>query len=1090
MRRRTITAALVLGFVLSVAAVYPIVGLFAPLLLPGWHPPLPNLFHGLLLMASAVVGVPILLFGGMAAVRYADAAGLKDGLRMGLLAGATIGMAIYLTIILPINALAAYGVITPRIPHLLAANPLPPASLLEYVTMFDRTSYSAELTIGFMVLFWGLQGAMMGWRRRFVPRPRRGTLLSVLVEGQNPREWARQDESVLRVSMFVGVAIGALVMISTFGWFYYTGFNQSLPDFETLLQNSSAGMITSSLPDALRVLSPVLSVVMLTYGFVIVGLARQPRNRVRQRVMGVTFAGVIIFAFFCAVALRIFYFNVGLTPFLLSDMLLRDSTEIDSFFEQIRPVMDSFTVPQLLIWVTLASAWAAVAVAVGLGMLWGGLQGLVSALIMPMFVKRPVDRAADVYNHLKRDPNGLLPLLYTLCSTGKEASDTLAHLTLITHRPLPDVAMVAAAHHTLATSRDRGEQVQAAGVIEDVLSAHPQWRWSAEFGTVYGTLYDVLMAGSFDQILRVPPPSTQETGSLPPLMARSLQHLTRIITELQKSQKVDDLRTQLIFLENGLAAIHDAQRFVATEMGSDGDSAVGLPQRNALLAALDHWQGVVLNAIQRQKGRADISSTLQSQLCAFCNPMPLMWEVANNGLNVAQEVRLRVLPGAGYVVDEGETEIEILPPGESRELVLTIVPQTDARRLRVEWEVVYDDAVVDDRQVTFADMVEFAEPERPFERVFPIPYVTGTPLKTDDVFVGRDDVFAFIYENLLGAHQNNVIILHGQRRTGKTSVLYRLGQVMADTHYGVLIDMQGKPARSEADFLYSIADDIAFALEDEGLMVPLPERSEFVDAPEFTFRNRFLRGLTSQLNGKQLLLMFDEFEELQHRVESGRLQPEIFPFLRNLMQHEEKVDFVFSGTHRLEDLSATYWSVLFNIAAYKPITFLSADDVRRLMTEPIAQYEIEFDPLAVERISKVTAGHPYFAQLILHELMVYHNETARTYLTVTDVNQAVERILERGEAHFKYIWSESTDDERELLLASAELLHGSKRGVTLAELQAHLAAQGYGSDDEWQAALGSLVGRDILTLSGAKRQLVGFKVDLIRLWIERTRPRL
>jgi hypothetical protein len=72
--------------------------------------------------------------------------------------------------------------------------------------------------------------------------------------------------------------------------------------------------------------------------------------------------------------------------------------------------------------------------------------------------------------------------------------------------------------------------------------------------------------------------------------------------------------------------------------------------------------------------------------------------------------------------------------------------------------------------------------------------------------------------------------LHGQRRTGKTSVLYRLGEVMADSHYGVLIDMQGKPARGEADFLFSIADDIAFALEDHGIFVEPPQREAFEDA--------------------------------------------------------------------------------------------------------------------------------------------------------------------------------------------------------------------------------------------------------------------
>ena len=159
-------------------------------------------------------------------------------------------------------------------------------------------------------------------------------------------------------------------------------------------------------------------------------------------------------------------------------------------------------------------------------------------------------------------------------------------------------------------------------------------------------------------------------------------------------------------------------------------------------------------------------------------------------------------------------------------------------------------------------------------------------------------------------------------------------------------------------------------------------------------------------------LLFDEFEELQRRVEDGRLQPEIFQFLRNLMQHDSRVDFVFSGTHKLEELGAEYWSILFNIAAYKPITFLSDDDMLRLIRNPIADYNLEYDPLAEERIIKVTAGHPYFSQLVLHEMVVLHNETQRSYMTVMDVDNGLERIVERGEAHFKFIWSESSEEER------------------------------------------------------------------------------
>ena len=543
----------------------------------------------------------------------------------------------------------------------------------------------------------------------------------------------------------------------------------------------------------------------------------------------------------------------------------------------------------------------------------------------------------------------------------------------------------------------------------------------------------------------------------------------------------------MIFLENSLEAIHAAQGFLASALAAQ--KAVALPQRVALGDALSHWQTIVLAAIKRLKGRADLTAALQSRQCAHCTPLPLVWLVQNKGLNVAQAVRLRLLPGDGYAVDSGETEIEILPVGETRQLTLTVLPHASARRLRVAWELHYDDAVDNDRRLTFADVVDFDAPQRPFQRIFPIPYVTGTPLKSDDVFVGRADVFAFIRENLLGAHQNNVIILHGQRRTGKTSVLYRLRTTMADTHIAVLIDMQGKPARNEADFLYAIADDIAFALEDAGIDVALPPREAFEASPEFYFRARFLRSLYPRLGDRRLLLLFDEFEELQRRVENGRLQPEIFQFLRNLMQHEESLDFVFSGTHRLEDLSADYWSVLFNIAVYKPITFLSPVEVRRLMTAPVADYPVEYDPLAAERIIQAAAGHPYFTQLILHEMLVHYNATQRSYLTAADVAQVLERIVERGEAHFKYIWAESTPAEREMLQATAELLHAAEV-VNVNAARELLEKYGRSSEDNWEAALAALVGRDILTRRNPKSPLYRFKIDLIRLWVDRTRPSL
>ena len=63
--------------------------------------------------------------------------------------------------------------------------------------------------------------------------------------------------------------------------------------------------------------------------------------------------------------------------------------------------------------------------------------------------------------------------------------------------------------------------------------------------------------------------------------------------------------------------------------------------------------------------------------------------------------------------------------------------------------------------------------------------------------------------------------------------------------------MQGKAARGTADFLYALSDDIVYSLENHSIFVDLPERSEYEEAPEFTFRSRFLRSVVEQLGQSQ-----------------------------------------------------------------------------------------------------------------------------------------------------------------------------------------------------------------------------------------------
>jgi hypothetical protein len=159
------------------------------------------------------------------------------------------------------------------------------------------------------------------------------------------------------------------------------------------------------------------------------------------------------------------------------------------------------------------------------------------------------------------------------------------------------------------------------------------------------------------------------------------------------------------------------------------------------------------------------------------------------------------------------------------------------------------------------------------------------------------------------------------------------------------------------------------------------------------------------------------------------------------------------------------------------------------VTEPVEAYGMEFDPLAIDRIIQVTAGHPYFTQVICHEMVAFHNEVERSYMTASCVDQVLERIIERGEAHFKYIWAGATTDEQHVMLALADLLPDPEATVTPVQVAEDLNRRGRDlAEDGLLNALARLQAKDLVTRSGLQSNLYRFKIDLIRRWITLTRP--
>jgi hypothetical protein len=386
-------------------------------------------------------------------------------------------------------------------------------------------------------------------------------------------------------------------------------------------------------------------------------------------------------------------------------------------------------------------------------------------------------------------------------------------------------------------------------------------------------------------------------------------------------------------------------------------------------------------------------------------------------------------------------------------------------------------------------MVHILPPVRDFSTIVN-PYTPGTPLRQDShIFFGREELFEFVSENSGDRSYRNVLILVGQRRTGKTSALLRLKGHLSAHLLPVYIDCQslgvvpGMPS-----LLEELAWYISDALSKEGIDVQVPELSDWQQDPTRLFQRQFLPYVNSLLpEGATLLLVFDEFEAFESLVAEGILPATFFTYMRHLMQHSEQLNFIFVGTRKLEEMTSDYWSVLFNIALYRKIGFLDEAAAMRLITEPVAPNLI-YDDLALDKIMRVTAGHPYFLQLVCYTLVKQANIERSGYVTISHVNAAVDEMLSLGEVHFAYLWRRSTEAERTILATVAHLMDPAL-SFHPEELLQRLKPYGIHLDPvELTGALNKLVERDILReITEEGKSLYEMKLGLVGLWVAKNK---
>jgi hypothetical protein len=404
-------------------------------------------------------------------------------------------------------------------------------------------------------------------------------------------------------------------------------------------------------------------------------------------------------------------------------------------------------------------------------------------------------------------------------------------------------------------------------------------------------------------------------------------------------------------------------------------------------------------------------------------------------------------------------------------------------------EVRYDDPQKEGQIRRFQPQVRFFVEEAEYRDIGPSPYIAGPPVKSRQMFYGRQTTFNWIQENLSGTYQDNVLVLYGERRTGKTSVLYQLQYHLPELYAFVLVDLQSiaYALESTSDLLYAMARKAVNGLKRQGFELERPERGDYDERPieRFEMLGEAVGDQAIAL-GRRAVLIADEFDLLIEAVDRGKVSVHVFDLIRGLMQHQDGLSFIFAGAHALTAMLKDTRSILFNTALRRKVSFLERPEAERLIREPVDEV-LWYDDLAVEKILRVTAGQPYFIQYICHEIVNLTRRDAKNFVTLRDVDRALQTTVQETTGIIRHSYMSLSPGEQVTLAALARITDDGRPFVSLEDVSETLGQDNMLlSVHDLVEIMAQLRARDFITERGgdsAGRQY-GFAMDLVRIWLE------
>jgi len=312
------------------------------------------------------------------------------------------------------------------------------------------------------------------------------------------------------------------------------------------------------------------------------------------------------------------------------------------------------------------------------------------------------------------------------------------------------------------------------------------------------------------------------------------------------------------------------------------------------------------------------------------------------------------------------------------------------------------------------------------EPITPNIYNIGDPLSPNyqnQLFKGRKDVVDRLSNIIYTSAQMPLLLIQGQRRVGKTSLINYLEQLLGSGFKIVKLDMQSATNKRFDTLVQNINQELNDMLGiDETI-----ETSDDILQSWIAFE-QYLTKHTKALNYK-IIIAFDEYESFHKHIVKKHGE-DILENMRSFMQSQNQVIFLFAGMLRISDLTSPNWDEYFPHAQRLKVDYLSREESLELITNPVEDFNLVYADEVANKVYELTSGHPQLLQTICSIIVNIANSENQKNITKEMVAKAKEQVFEINEMPMTIFWREFCDDaEREIMeqiLANEEIIKETK----------------------------------------------------------------